>query len=88
MTILVATAKRHERLMPVIGQRVQMLIRSMPSEAALLSRKRLIASDGWEPALTNERADRRRSCHTKQSVDSWNESRGDSGLVAMELGCD
>ena len=69
--------------------RVQMQIRRTPSGATLLPRRRRItASDGWELALTNERADRRRSCRRKQSVGYWNNSCGYKDLVAMEMGCD
>ena len=69
--------------------RVQMRICRTSSGAILfLRRRRVDASDGWEPALKNERADRRRSCWTTQSVDLWRSARGDNGRVAMELGCD
>ena len=69
--------------------RVQMRVRRTPSGAALLPwTTRINASDGREPALTNEREDRRGPCWTRQSVDLWRRPRGDKGRVAMELGCD
>ncbi len=45
-------------------------------------------SDGWKPALTNERADRLRPCCTAQSGDFRRSFCGDEGQMAMELSCD